>query len=211
MPTKTKKPSTKSKSTKKSPSKLDRVIKKLNLARPRNQFIVAFLVVGVLGGGYFAYQSFASTTVISSMTLCQNEQCGYAKDAAKNNKTVTVLWNGKNRGFARTSSAGWLSGGYYNVCAAVKTGGGVVNLGLRNRQTGANIGTLSAAVSGTGNTYVRACTGQSIWVPNYQNVEATVEYATTGASQSTVNAINVGLVTVEVGSRASNPDVKPAK
>jgi hypothetical protein len=57
----TKKPSTKAKTSKKSPSRLDRVIKKLNLARPRNQFIVAFLVVGLLGGGYFAYQSFAAT------------------------------------------------------------------------------------------------------------------------------------------------------
>ena len=61
MPVKTKKSTSKAKTSKKSPSRLDKVIKKLNLARPRNQFIVAFLVVGLLGGGYFAYSSFAST------------------------------------------------------------------------------------------------------------------------------------------------------
>ena len=67
----------KSKSTKKSPGRLDKVIKKLNLARPRNQFIAAFLVVGVLGGGYFAYQSFAATEIrVATYSIANNNLYG---------------------------------------------------------------------------------------------------------------------------------------
>lgn len=87
----TKKPTTKSKSTKKSPSRLDKVIKKLNLARPRNQFVITFLVVGVIGGGWMAYQSFAAT-LITQATVANGLLYGFNAqnyvDSSKNKMTV---------------------------------------------------------------------------------------------------------------------------
>jgi hypothetical protein len=151
MPTKTKKPPTKTtskaKTSKKSPSRLDRVIKKFNLARPRNQFIVAFLVVGLLGGGYFAYRSFAESTGVASYfgenvvpykdswgckTGSFGAYSGYTPQAQK--KWNNILWiSGSGSCAASASRLYASSAANYRMCAVVKGQGSISFPGFDTR------------------------------------------------------------------------------
>jgi hypothetical protein len=126
MPGKT----TKAKPTKKSPSRLDRVIKKFNLARPRNQFIAVFLMVGVLGGGYFTYQSFAETLlyrwVPSNLKCVNSPYCGPSVNTSKGNIPILTAANGST---IHTKNAYYfIANQYYKICITAD-GTGTIDFG----------------------------------------------------------------------------------
>lgn len=209
MATKTKKPSSKStskaKTSKKSPSRLDRVIKKLNLARPRNQFIAAFLVVGVLGGGYFAYQSFAATTtnvasyfgekvvVYRDIPECRAGTSGYESQVQKNwNK---ILWiDGKGSCAASATKLYISQDGTYKMCAVVKGIGTISFPGF----------TLREVSFYNPNDFKQVC---SLWFNKKANSVNRIVVRNNGGSK-----INISTITLDRAGEAINSSTPaPAK
>lgn len=138
-------PKKQSKSTKKSPRKLDRVIKKLNLARPRNQFIVAFLVVGLIGGGWMAYQSFATSSNLFNIHAANITSKGGGatktsdtlQSAGKNGMMVAALPDSNS--WVELTSFDYLipteSSRSYRMCFTARTEGSLSSAQIRSTVT----------------------------------------------------------------------------
>jgi hypothetical protein len=194
MPTKTKKPPTKTtskaKTSKKSPSRLDRVIKKLNLARPRNQFIVAFLVVGLLGGGYFAYQSFAATSYVWRPPAIGG--ANYTENSGNKANSEVIAFS--TRSGARTSVAKYIGeGGFYQVCLATRSAqvGSSIRVKVFNASNmvtmfDTNIGSTMSPTR----DYSRRCSNTNVYIPAGGSVKIQV-------GPSSLNTVYVSYAFIE--------------
>lgn len=107
------------------------LLKRINFTSRKTQFVIVILLVGIMGGGWFTYKSFAAsyswTYRPGVRTVYKSGNCTL-RDITEPSKNNQQVWNvgcsasGANNHTIRTASL-LLDPGMYRACAMVKGNG----------------------------------------------------------------------------------------